>query len=124
MYMKELPCEDKVDLFSPHCSKCQSEYACNNTQCTTLSASWRSKMHTRFLIVSFVVFQMCTEVTMYFVHEVELSSLIYALSRVSVPRRKYRISVVFDEQHCCAVKHALAFTLVCLDIFLFLFTCC
>lgn len=74
----------------------------------------------------FVVFQMCTEVTMYFVHEDELSSLIYALSHDGVPRRKYYkiLLVIFDDWHCCAVKHTLAFTLVCLQIFIFLFTCC
>lgn len=77
-----MPFEDKVDLFSPLCSKYQWEYACNNTQRITLSASRCNKIHGDFvffffrclLIVLFCVFlQMCTEVTMCFVHENDVS---------------------------------------------------
>lgn len=56
MYMKELPFEDKVDLFSPLCSKYQWEYACNNTQRITLSASRCNKMHTWFWLSFFFSF--------------------------------------------------------------------
>lgn len=72
---KKLPFEDKVDFFSPLCSKYQWEYACNNTQRITLSASQCNKMHTWFWLSFFVVLQTCTEVTMYFVHEDEFSTL-------------------------------------------------
>lgn len=62
----------KLTFFSPLCSKYQWEYACNNTR-ITLSASRCNKMHTWFWLSFFVVFQTCTEVTMYFVHEDEFS---------------------------------------------------
>lgn len=43
--MIQTPFEDKVDLFSPLCSKYQWEYACNNTQRITLSASRCNRIH-------------------------------------------------------------------------------
>lgn len=54
--MKEWPFEDKADLFSPLCSKYQWEYACNNIQRITLSASRCNKMHTWFWLSFSVVF--------------------------------------------------------------------
>lgn len=66
MYMKGLPFEDKVDLFSPLCSKYQSEYACNNTQCITLSASRCNKMHIWFDCLLFLSFFVCGFPNMYF----------------------------------------------------------
>lgn len=77
-----MPFEDKVDLFSPLCSKYQWEYACNNTQRITLSASRCNKIHGDFvffffrcllIVLSCVFLQMCTEVTMCFVHENDVS---------------------------------------------------
>lgn len=53
---KKSPFEDKVDLFSPLCSKYQWEYACNNTQRITLSASRCNKMHTWFWLSFFCGF--------------------------------------------------------------------
>lgn len=79
MYMKELPFEEQADLLSPLCSKYKWEYACNNIQWITLSASRCNKMHT-WVWLSFFwsffflwFFQTCNEVIMYFVHEVEFS---------------------------------------------------
>lgn len=48
-----MPFEDKVDLFSPLCSKYQWEYACNNTQRITLSASRCNKIHGDFVFFFF-----------------------------------------------------------------------
>lgn len=69
--MIQMPFEDKVDLFSLHSvAKYQWEYACNNTQRITLSASRCNKIHNDFFCPFFCVFlRTCTEVTMCFVHE-------------------------------------------------------
>lgn len=56
MYVKELPFEDKADLFSPLCSKYQWEYACNNIQRITLSASRCITRCIRGFWLSFFVF--------------------------------------------------------------------
>lgn len=73
--MIQMPFEDKVDLFSLHSvAKYQWEYACNNTQRITLSASRCNKIHNDFFCPFFCVFlRMCTEVTMCFVHENDVS---------------------------------------------------
>lgn len=76
-----MPFEDKVDLFSPLCSNYQWEYACNNTQRITLSASRCNKIHGDFSFppssfdCPFSVFflRVCTEVTVCFVHENDVS---------------------------------------------------
>lgn len=55
--MIQMPFEDKVDLFSLHSvAKYQWEYACNNTQRITLSASRCNKIHNDFFCPFFVCF--------------------------------------------------------------------
>lgn len=92
--------EDKVELFSlslsPLCSKYQWEYACNNIQRITLSASRCNKMHTWvFWLSFFVVFsRRVTEVTMYFVHEDDFFSLSHCFK-----------NVFSDSSFLCDVNH-------------------